>query len=80
METSEIIKDAVAFHNAFGGYIVFGVADKGKSRLRGVDNDFNCADFNNRLNSVIADNSVECDFKVFPLSKLEAQLTRLAKS
>jgi len=34
-EIGDIIKDVVAFHNAYGGYIVFGVADKGKNRLKG---------------------------------------------
>src|SRR4051794_3503584 len=34
-EIGDVIKDAAAFHNAYGGYIVFGVFDKGKQRVKG---------------------------------------------
>ncbi|MDO8982313.1 RNA-binding domain-containing protein [Cypionkella sp.] len=56
---AELIKDAVAFYNAFGGYVVFGVADKGPSRLVGVRQGFNCADFNKTLQRY-SGCSVEC--------------------
>ncbi|MGN6773468.1 MAG: RNA-binding domain-containing protein [Rhizobiaceae bacterium] len=55
----EIVKDAVAFHNAYGGYIVFGVRDKGNNRLVGITDIFNCADFNKSLQSY-AGTSIEC--------------------
>lgn len=56
---AELVKDAVAFHNAHGGYIVFGVADKGANRLVGVNHAFNCADFNKTLQKY-AGCSIEC--------------------
>jgi hypothetical protein len=62
-ELGDLIKDAVSFYNAFGGYIVFGVADKGKNRIKGINGDFDCADFNKRLNSYIGDNPIECEFR-----------------
>jgi len=55
----EIVKDAVSFHNAYGGYIMFGVADKGKNRIVGVTNAFNCADFNKTLQRYTGV-SIEC--------------------
>ncbi len=67
-ELGDIIKDTIAFHNAYGGYIVFGVADKGKARLKGIRGDFDCADFNKRLNSYVGDNPIECDYRTIKLS------------
>ena len=55
----ELIKDAVAFHNAYGGYIVFGVSDRGRNRLVGVTESFNCADFNKSVQRY-AGTSIEC--------------------
>lgn len=55
----ELVKDAVAFHNAFGGYIVFGVSDKGRNRVAGITNSFNCADFNKSLQRYSGTN-IEC--------------------
>lgn len=59
-EIGDLIKDAVSFHNAYGGYIVFGVKNKGGDRTRGVSGDFDCGDFNNRLKSYIGDAEIEC--------------------
>src|ERR1700740_1500706 len=50
-EIGELLKDALAFHNAYGGYIVFGVTDKGRHRLVGCEADFDCGDFNKRLHA-----------------------------
>ncbi|QNO27842.1 putative DNA binding domain-containing protein [Sphingopyxis sp. OPL5] len=55
----ELVKDAVAFHNAFGGYIIFGISDKGKNRLVGVGDTFNCAEFNKSVQRY-AGTSIEC--------------------
>ncbi|WP_018242936.1 RNA-binding domain-containing protein [Rhizobium leguminosarum] len=62
-ELGDLIKDAISFHNAYGGYILFGVADKGKSRVKGIEGRFDCTDFNKRLNAYIGDNPIECDFQ-----------------
>ncbi|MGV3550166.1 RNA-binding domain-containing protein [Rhizobium sp.] len=67
-EIGDIIKDVVSFHNAYGGYIVFGVADKGDDRIKGINGHFDCGDFNRRLNSYIGDNEVECIFSTFELT------------
>jgi predicted HTH transcriptional regulator len=48
-EIGDVIKDIVAFHNSYGGYIVFGVANKGKNRVRGCDFDFDIGDLNKRV-------------------------------
>ena len=56
---AEIVKDAVAFHNAFGGYILFGVKDKGRDRVVGIVDEFNCADLNKTLQSYAGAN-IEC--------------------
>ncbi|RWR26602.1 hypothetical protein D2T29_20245 [Sinirhodobacter populi] len=59
IEIAELVKDAAAFHNAFGGYIVFGVKDKGRDRIIGFDAEFNCADFNKTLQRYTGTN-IEC--------------------
>lgn len=62
-ELGGIIKDVVSFHNAFGGYILFGVADRGRNRIRGIDNvDFDCGDMNRRLKSYVGEIEIECHF------------------
>jgi Schlafen, AlbA_2 len=67
-EIGDLIKDAAAFHNAFGGYIVFGVADKGATRLVGCAAEFDCGDFNKRLQGY-TDTNIECLFRTIPLSE-----------
>ncbi|WP_161633187.1 MULTISPECIES: RNA-binding domain-containing protein [unclassified Labrenzia] len=64
---AEIVKDAVAFHNAYGGYILFGVTDKGRSRIKGITNEFNCADLNKTLQSY-AGTSIECLYHTLEFS------------
>jgi hypothetical protein len=61
-EIGDIIKDAVAFHNAYGGYIIFGVADKGKDRLKGCDKELDCGDLNKRIAGYTEAN-FECLYK-----------------
>lgn len=65
----ELVKDAVAFHNAFGGYIVFGVSDKGRNRLVGINESFNCADFNKTLQRYSGTN-IECFYDSIDLDIL----------
>jgi predicted HTH transcriptional regulator len=67
-EIGDIIKDVVAFHNCYGGYIVFGVADKGRERLRGCATEFDCGEFNRRLESYTGCN-IECLFRAMPASR-----------
>lgn len=74
-ELGDIIKDAIAFHNAYGGYIVFGVTDKGKLRLKGIQAEFDCADFNRRLNSFIGDNPIECDYRKMPIQTASGEIS-----
>jgi predicted HTH transcriptional regulator len=65
-ELGDIIKDAVAFYNAFGGYIVFGVTDKGKNRVPGTDTQLDCGDFNKRIFGY-TDTNIQCLYKIFNL-------------
>jgi hypothetical protein len=45
-----ILKDAVAFHNARGGYLLFGIADtRGGNRIVGSATDFDCGELNKQL-------------------------------
>ncbi len=71
---AELVKDAVAFHNAYGGYIFFGISDKGRNRLVGISEAFNCADFNKSLQSY-AGLSIECLY-----NNIEMQLPGQAAS
>ncbi|GBD47036.1 hypothetical protein METY_0249 [Methylopila sp. Yamaguchi] len=66
-EIGDIIKDVVAFHNSYGGYILFGVSDKGSSRIKNCIGDFDLGDFNRRLESYTG-NSIECSFRFFEMS------------
>ena len=36
-EIHELIKDIVSFHNAYGGYLIFGVEDSGQNRIVGCN-------------------------------------------
>lgn len=63
-----LMKDAVAFHNAYGGYILFGVHDNGKQRIAGVHGSFDCGDFNSRLHSYTG-KSIECHALELPSSE-----------
>lgn len=67
-DIGDIIKDVVAFHNCYGGYIVFGVADRGSERVRGCTTPFACGDFNRRLETYTGCN-VECLFRTMPASR-----------
>jgi len=49
LETHELIKDVVSFHNSFGGYLIFGVEDSGKDRLIGCDLELNLDDLGKRI-------------------------------
>lgn len=62
-ELGGLIKDVVAFHNAYGGYILFGVSDSGSNRIRGIQGELDCGDFNARLQSY-AGVSIECHCQV----------------
>ncbi|WP_201830997.1 RNA-binding domain-containing protein [Microvirga zambiensis] len=66
-ELGDIIKDVVSFHNSYGGYIVFGVADKGKDRIKGCNAVLDCGDLNKRIQSY-TETSIECAFQLVPLS------------
>lgn len=64
----ELIKDAVALHNAYGGYVIFGVADSGAARVRGCEGEFDCGDFNKRIESY-AGASIQCMYARLPSSQ-----------
>lgn len=60
---AEILKDAVAFYNSYGGYIVAGVANSPRIVV-GVEGDFDCDELNKRLHASTG-KSIECFYKVF---------------
>jgi DNA polymerase III delta prime subunit len=65
---ADLIKDTVAFYNAHGGYIIFGVTEKGnKKELIGCEAGIDIGDFNQRLSSYTG-RSIECHFDQFPIS------------
>lgn len=62
----EIIKDAVAFYNSFGGYILAGVRNSPRE-LVGFSDSFDCDDLNKRI-AAVTGRSIECYFKTFQRS------------
>lgn len=57
----ELVKDAVAFHNSFGGYILAGV-DDGSREIVGFTENFACDQLNQKIASV-TDSVIECTFQ-----------------
>lgn len=57
----EIIKDVVAFHNSYGGYIVIGVKDSPKE-IVGFEGDFDCDEFNKRV-TAFTGRKIQCYFE-----------------
>jgi len=49
LEIFELIKDIVSFHNSYGGYIVFGIEDKGADRIVGCAKVLDCGDLKQRI-------------------------------
>jgi len=62
VEVAELAKDAVSFHNGYGGYVLFGVAAKGVSRLVGWNGDFDVGEFNKAVEGYTG-TSIECLFR-----------------
>lgn len=58
----EIIKDIVSFYNSFGGYLIFGVEDKGANRVIGCENDIDCDDLFKRIEGCTG-KTIQCYFK-----------------
>ena len=46
---AELVKDAIAFFNSYGGYILAGIADSGSNRFVGVSGEFDVSDLNNKI-------------------------------
>lgn len=68
-EIADLIKDAVSFYNAYGGYIVFGVKDRGHERVIGCNDSLDCGDFNKRIEAA-AGRNIECIFSSIELPLL----------
>ena len=51
LETHELIKDIISFHNSYGGYILFGVEDAGENRVLGCDLTLDLGDISKRVKS-----------------------------
>ena len=48
-ELHKIIKDVVSFYNSYGGYLIFGVKDKGLDKLCNFETEVDCDDFIKRI-------------------------------
>lgn len=59
----EIIKDAAAFFNSYGGYILAGVKNTPRE-IVGYSGNFDCDELNKRIQSATG-TSIECFFKTF---------------
>ncbi|WP_158177643.1 RNA-binding domain-containing protein [Pseudomonas viridiflava] len=67
----EIIKDAVAFHNSYGGYIVIGVKDSPKE-IVGFEGEFDCDEFNKRI-TAFTGRKIQCFFEKHTVTAQDAQ-------
>ena len=67
IELADIIKDVVSFHNAYGGYIIFGVSNKGSDRIVGCEHCLDVGDLNKRIHGY-TDLSIECMYKLIRAS------------
>jgi len=66
----EMIKDIISFHNAYGGYILFGVEDKGTEKLIGCTNELDCGDLKKRIKACTK-RDVDIFFKTMSLEKYD---------
>jgi tetratricopeptide (TPR) repeat protein len=62
LKFSEIVKDAVAFYNTYGGYLLIGIDDTTRSVV-GFDKSFDAADLNKRIQGATG-HSVETIFRL----------------
>lgn len=74
-KVDEIVKDAVAFYNSFGGYIIVGVGDKQRS-ASGFDKRFDVESLNRRIRSVTGQ-SVECIYRTLPWNTIAGENIQL---
>lgn len=59
---SQIVKDAVSFHNSYGGYLISGVDDQTRA-IVGCPNEFDASDLNKRIQGATGA-SVETTFRL----------------
>jgi hypothetical protein len=59
---AEIVKDAVAFYNSYGGYLLAGVSDKAR-QIVGFANPFDCDELNKRLKGATR-HDIDCHFSL----------------
>lgn len=72
---AEIMKDAAAFFNSCGGYILVGIRDSPRE-IVGLDGDFNCDELNKRLLAATG-KQIECYFKTFQWQEGTGEARRL---
>jgi hypothetical protein len=66
LKLHDYVKDAVAFYNTYGGYLVIGVVDKPRE-IVGFDKVFDC-DVLNRIIKAETRHSVDCCFRLLDLA------------
>ena len=62
LELSEVVKDAVAFYNWYGGYLVVGVRDNPREII-GFEKNFDCDELNKKIKAATK-HDVDCHFAV----------------
>lgn len=72
---AELIKDCVAFHNSYGGYILAGVANAPRD-LVGFDGQFDCDQLNKRIQAA-TNQALECFYKSFDYARPDGRVVKL---
>lgn len=70
----EIVKDAVAFYNSYGGYLVIGVNDDRVAL--GYADEFDVSDLNKRIHGAVG-HTVACSYRVFKYRTKESAVIDL---
>ena len=66
LDMAEVVKDAVAFYNSFGGYLVAGVENDPTPSTPGYDDYFSCEDLNQKIEGATG-RSIECKFSTLKI-------------
>lgn len=74
-EMCEIIKDAVAFYNSYGGYILIGVRNSPRE-IVGFNGNFDCDELNKRIAAATGE-SIECFFRNFSVKNTQQEKVTL---
>ncbi len=65
IQIADLIKDVVAFHNSYGGFIVFGIENKNRE-IVGISGHLDTDDLKRKIKSYV-DASIDISYHVFPI-------------